>query len=244
MGTSKIHAITAVIKMDLKDKKVLVIGGGHSLDKAIITRLEQAGCKIVVAGETGQTFDVFDIDSLEANLKGLIAQEGAFDGFVFSVVHSDFRPLGTVKPANFNRIMTENTSVFVEAIRVLNKGKGLKPGASVVVMSSISSFRAMKAKMAFSASKAALDAIVRELALELADKGIRVNSIQKGAVDTDFEKDQIQAIDAIRGENIQSAQPLGLCKSVEVANLVAFLLSDEVKTMTGVAIVLDGGYTL
>ena len=230
--------------MDLKDKKILLIGGGHSLDKAIITRLEQAGGKVVAAGETGLSFDVFDIEALEANLKGLIAQEGAFDGFVFSVVHSDFRPLGTVKPANFNKIMTENTSVFVDAIRVLNKSKGLYPGASVVVMSSISSIRAMKAKMAFSASKAALDAIVRELALELADKGIRVNSIQKGAVDTDFEKDQIQAIDAIRGENLQSAQPLGLCKSTEVANLVAFLLSDEVKTMTGAAIVLDGGYTL
>ena len=127
---------------------------------------------------------------------------------------------------------------------MLNKTRGLNTGASVVVMSSISSIRAMKAKMAFSASKAALDAVVRELALELADKGIRVNSIQKGAVDTDFEKDQIQTIDAIRGENIQSMQPLGLCKSIEVANLVAFLLSDEVKTMTGAAIVLDGGYTL
>ena len=62
--------------------------------------------------------------------------------------------------------------------------------------------------------------------------------------DTDFEKDQIQAVDAIRSENLQSAQPLGLCKSEEVANLVVFLLSDAVKTMTGTAIVLDGGYTL
>ncbi len=230
--------------MDLRDKKILLLGGGLSLDKTIITRLEEAGGIVVVAGETGLAFDVFEIESLEANLKGLIAQEGAFDGFVFSVVHSDFRPLGTVKPANFNKIMTENTSVFVEAIRVLNKSKGLKLGASVVVMSSISSIRAMKAKMAFSASKAALDAVVRELALELADKGIRVNSIQKGAVDTDFEKDHIQAIDSIRGENIQSMQPLGLCKSIEVANLVTFLLSDEVKTMTGAAIVIDGGYTL
>lgn len=230
--------------MDLEDKKILLIGGGHSLDKAIIIRLEQAGGEVVVAGETGLAFDVFDLDTLEVNLKGLIAREGTFDGFVFSVVHSDFRPLGTVKPSNFNKIMTENTSIFVEAIRVLNKNKGLKPGASVVAMSSISSIRAMKAKMAFSASKAALDAIVRELAVELADKRIRVNSIQKGAVETDFEKDQIQAIDAIRGEGIKSAQPLGLCKAEEVANLVAFLLSDAVKTMTGASLVLDGGNTL
>ena len=230
--------------MELKGKKILLIGGGLSLDKAIAARIEQARGTVFIAGETGQAFDVFDIETLESHLKALIAEEGAFDGFVFSVVHSDFRPLGTVKPANFNKLMLENTAVFVEAIRVLNKNKGLKQGASVVVMSSISSIRAMKAKMAFSASKAALDAVVRELALELADKGIRINSIQKGAVDTDFEKDQIQAVDAVRSENLQSAQPLGLCKADEVANLVVFLLSDAVKTMTGTAIVLDGGYTL
>lgn len=230
--------------MELTNKKILLLGGGLSLDKAIATRLEQLGGKVVVAGTTDPSFDVFDLAALEGNLKALIANEGQFDGFVFSVVHSDFRPLSTVKADNFRKIMEENTSLFVEAMRVLCKSKGLKAGSSVVAMSSISSIRTMKAKMAFSASKAALDAIVRELAVELADKGIRVNSIQKGAVETDFEKDQIQAIDAIRGEGIKSAQPLGLCKAEEVANLVAFLLSDAVKTMTGASLVLDGGYTL
>lgn len=230
--------------MELTNKKILLLGGGLSLDKAIAARLEQLGGKVVVAGATNPSFDVFDLAALEGNLKTLLANEGQFDGFVFSVVHSDFRPLSTVKVDNFRRIMEENTSLFVEAMRVLCKSKGLKAGSSVVAMSSISSIRAMKAKMAFSASKAALDAIVRELAVELADKGIRVNSIQKGAVETDFEKDQIQAIDAIRGEGIKSAQPLGLCKAEEVANLVAFLLSDAVKTMTGASLVLDGGNTL
>lgn len=230
--------------MELTNKKILLLGGGLSLDKAIAARLEQLGGKVVVAGTSDPSFDVFDLAALEGNLKALIANEGQFDGFVFSVVHSDFRPLSTVKADNFRKIMEENTSLFVEAMRVLCKSKGLKAGSSVVAMSSISSIRAMKAKMAFSASKAALDAIVRELAVELADKGIRVNSIQKGAVETDFEKDQIQAIDAIRGEDIKSAQPLGLCKAEEVANLVAFLLSDAVKTMTGASLVLDGGYTL
>lgn len=230
--------------MDLTNKKILLLGGGLSLDKAIAIRLEQLGGVVVVAGASDPSFDVFDLVALEGNIKNILAKEGQFDGFVFSVVHSDFRPLPTVKADNFRRIMEENTSLFVEAMRVLCKSKGLKAGGSVVAMSSISSIRAMKAKMAFSASKAALDAIVRELAVELADKGIRVNSIQKGAVETDFEKDQIQAIDAIRGEDIKSAQPLGLCKAEEVANLVAFLLSDAVKTMTGASLVLDGGYTL
>ena len=64
----------------------------------------------------------------------------------------------------------------------------MENGASIVAMSSISSIKAMKAKMAFCSSKAALDAAVRCLAVEFANDGIRVNSVKKGGVDVDFEK--------------------------------------------------------
>ena len=132
---------------------------------------------------------------------------------------------------------------FIDLLRDLMKRKAFAKNASIVVMSSISSIRAMKAKMVFSAAKAALDASVRSLALELAPKGIRINSIQKGAVDVDFEKDHIQAVSALN-DDMTGRQVLGLTAASEVANLVAFLLSDATKTMTGTSIVIDGGYTL
>ena len=129
-------------------------------------------------------------------------------------------------------------------MRSLHKAKGLKEGASVVAMSSISSIRAMKAKMAFCAAKAALDASVRCLAVELACKGIRVNSVQKGGVDVDFEKDHIQNINTLNEEFTSRKQFLGISKAGEVANVVAFLLSDATRTITGTSIVIDGGYIL
>ena len=176
---------------------------------------------------------------------GELAKENCpFDGFVFTLMHSDFRPLQFVKPELVKEILNDNYSLFVEAMRILRKSRALKNGASVVALSSISSIRAMKAKMAFCSAKAALDAAVRCLAVELADKGIRVNSIQKGVVEADFEKGHIQDVASINDGAAEKDTPLGPSSAEEVANVVAFLLSDSTKTITGASIVIDGGYTL
>ena len=82
------------------------------------------------------------------------------------------------------------------------------------------------------------------MAVELADKGIRFNSIQKGVVDTDFEKDHIMDVTAINEGLAEKMTPLGHSTAEEVANVVAFLLSDATRTITGSSIVIDGGYSL
>ena len=140
--------------------------------------------------------------------------------------------------------MNDNFDVFIEVIRSLKRFKGINDKASLVAISSISSIRAMKAKMIFSASKAALDAAIRCLAVEFIDNGIRINSVLKGFVDVDFEKSHIQDITSINKEKIEPKHFLGITKAIEIANVVAFLLSDATSTITGASIVVDGGYTL
>ncbi len=221
----------------LTGKKVLLFGGSLALDQAIIKGIEEQGATLVMVEE-------HNITLVEQKIKEIVREHGAFDGVMFSIVHSDFRPLQFVKPDNVNEIMNDNYALFVELMRALKKNKGLSKGASVVAMSSISSVRAMKAKMAFCASKAALDAAVRCLAVELADQGIRVNSILKGGTQADLTKANVQDMLAVRGESAEenNRQPLGLCTAEEVSNLVVFLLSDAVRTITGTSIVIDGGY--
>lgn len=223
--------------MDLTGKNILVYGESSGIDKAIINELKELGANLVL-------FEQKDINLVETELKQLAKDSGPFDGFVFTLMHSDFRPLQFVKPELVTGIMNDNYALFVEAMRALRKSKALKNGASVVALSSISSIRAMKAKMAFCAAKAALDAAIRCLAVELADKGIRVNSIQKGVVDADFAKGHIQDVASINEGSAEKATPLGITKAEEVANTVAFLLSDATRTITGTSIVIDGGYTL
>lgn len=225
---------------DLSGKRILLIGGETGLDNAILTKLKECA-----AEESISLYNQLNVANIEADMKSLVKEGGSFDGVVFNIVHSDFRPLQFVKPELVNQIMNDNYGVFVEIIRSLKKCRGLNTGASIVAMSSISSTRAMKAKMAFCASKAALDAAVRCLAVELAPQDIRVNTIQKGSVDVDYQKSHIQDVMAVRGEEAtnENVAPLGVVKAEEIAETVAFLLSDAVKTMTGTTVVIDGGYT-
>ena len=223
--------------MDLSGKTILLYGSGTGIDQAIAERLKECQAEIVF-------FSQEDITLVEPEIRRVIASSGPFDGFVFSIVHSDFRPLQYVKPELVSGILKDNYGLFIESMRILRKAKGLKDGSSVVTMSSISSIRAMKAKMAFCSAKAALDAAVRCLAVELAEKRIRVNTIQKGVVDVDFEKGHIQDIATINDHSAEKSSPLGITKATEIANMVAFLLSDAVPTMTGSSIVIDGGYSL
>lgn len=212
--------------MSLAGKKILAVGSGSSLDQSIVKVLQELGAVLCVVE------DAFAVTG-----------DVAFDGLFWGCVHSDFRPLKMVSRENMEEIMNDNYFAFIDLLRDLMKRKAFAKNASIVVMSSISSIRAMKAKMVFSAAKAALDASVRSLALELAPKGIRINSIQKGAVDVDFEKGHIQAVSALN-DDMTGRQVLGLTAASEVANMVAFLLSDATRTMTGTSIVIDGGYTL
>ena len=222
--------------MTLCGKKILLIVDGSALAEKINTSLSALGGSIFVCTKTR-------IEELESAL-GSSLQGLELDGFVFCVVHSDFRPLRFTKPNKVSEIMDENFGLFIEALRVLQKNKQLKDGASVVAISSISSIRGMKTKTSFCAAKAALDSAVRCLALELGERGIRVNTIQKGEVDVDLSKENIQTVAAVRSEGDARRRVLGVTRAEEIANCAAFLLSDAAPTITGTSFVVDGGYTI
>ena len=106
-------------------------------------------------------------------------------------------------------------------------------------MSSISSIRGYKAKTEYCVSKAAVDAFVRCMAVELADRKIRINSIMAAEVLTPL-AEKARALNRSLGVTEIEA-PLGPSEPYEVANAIAFLLSDAVKTITGSSILIDGG---
>lgn len=245
--------------MDLTDKKVMVVGTTSGIGRVIASRLSALGAKLVLVddnefeqmnlassmeGVSCYTFNFLNCEEIFQNFKQIVVNEGKMDGYVFTVTHSDFRPLNLVDNKNLTTIMNDNFNVFIETVRCLMKSRGMNEGSSIVVMSSISSIRAMKAKMAFCSSKAATDAAVRCLAVELGSKRIRVNSVQKGGVDVDIEKDHIQNIAVINNNATEQKQIFGLVKAEEVGNTVAFLLGDAAKSITGTAIIIDGGYAL
>lgn len=110
-------------------------------------------------------------------------------------------------------------------------------------MSSISSIRGFKAKTEYCVSKASVDAFVRCMALELAPRKIRINSVMPSIVLTPMAEKAIEVNEAV-GRKDSDIAPLGATEPYEVANTIAFLLSDATKTITGTSILIDGGATI
>ena len=189
-------------------------------------------------------FDFYDTSLIGEEVTKLTQNGLTFSGFVYAAGIGGVRPLGLTTTAFAHQMMNANLYAFLEFARCVCKKQRFADGGSVVAISSVSSTRGLKSKIAYSASKAALDAAVRGLASELADRKIRVNSIQKGWVRADMNHGFIQDNMALSEENDLAKQPLGVIESEELAAMVAFLLSPESRSVTGTQVVLDGGYTL
>jgi NAD(P)-dependent dehydrogenase (short-subunit alcohol dehydrogenase family) len=138
-----------------------------------------------------------------------------------------------------------NVCAFVELVRFFSK-KNIcaDDGGSVVAVSSVLSLKGAPAMTGYSCSKAALDGAVRSMSCELAERKIRVNSIAPGHVETEMNLVVKASLSAEAYEKIIFSHPLGVGTPDDVANLVAFLLSNEARWMTGATIPIDGGFNV
>ena len=189
-------------------------------------------------------FDFYQTDSIESTLKPVFAEGKIFDSLIYAAGIGGVRPLGMTTPNFVQQLMNANFFAFLECVRVVCKKQRFAAGGSVVAISSVSSIRGLKSKIAYTSSKSALDASIKGLAAELADRKIRVNSIQKGWVRADMQHGFIQDNMALNDNNDLAKQVLGIIESDELASLVNYLISDASKSITGTNILLDGGYTL
>jgi len=247
--------------MDLTGHQILVTGVSSGIGREIALRIHELGARIIIADEnedslqsicsflgsrriTQYAFGIYNDREIEPNIKKITGEQGPFSGFVHCSGTGGARPLALTKPSFFQKMMNDNCLSFIETVRCITRKGSFLNGGSIVALSSVSSIRALKSKTAYCASKAALDAAVRCLAVELSLKRIRVNSILKGWVDSDMQKDFIRnTMDLDEGEDLRR-QVLGIIRTTEVANLAAFLLSNATVTITGASVLLDGGYTI
>ena len=185
------------------------------------------------------TIDLTDATTVALVVTKIVEQHGKLDGLVHCAGISSRKPLNVLSKEGFSKVMDVNFYSFVELVKQCAKRKHINDGASIVVMSSISSIRGYKAKTEYCVSKAAVDAFVRCMALELADRKIRVNSVMAAEVLTPLAL-KAREVNASVGASDFTA-PLGPSEPYEVANTIAFLLSDATKTITGTSILIDGG---
>lgn len=246
---------------NLQGKVALVTGSSRGIGRAIAMRFAQSGIHLVVnyvrhkrdAEETAQEIEAAGVKCLV--VKANVAQDddvlamfeqvkkefGRLDILVSNAASGVLKPVMELSTRHWNWAMDINARALLvlaqQAVPLMGKG------GRILAVSSLGAVRAVENYTAVGASKAALESLVRHLAVELGPRDITVNTISAGAVDTEALKkfpnrDQILATALER-------TPLGrLTTPEDVADLALFLCSDYARMIHGQTLVVDGGYAV
>lgn len=240
---------------DFHNKNILITGAGSGIGREtarvlskfgahlILVDLSESGLEETVRCISGDAItipvDLCDFGNLATIVEYINESVGMIQGLVHCAGISSRKPLNVLRRESFSKVMDVNFYAFEELVRLFAKKDRFMDGGSIVVMSSISSVKGYKAKTEYCVSKAAVDAFVRCMAVELASRKIRINSVMAAEVLTPMALKARQLNQSLGAAEFNS--PLGSTEPYEVANTIAFLLSDATKTITGTALVIDGG---
>lgn len=213
--------------------------------KVVLVDLDEEQLKQTVAELEGEghgyvVYNLGDLTGIEAMVKGLVAQYGSIDGFVHCVGIRCRRPLNMLSPEVVANVMNVNYGSFMELTRCIAKKGNHNLGLSIVAISSISAKTGGATVTAYAASKAAIDGAVRCLARELAPKGIRLNTLQPGQVNTPAYTAMLE--NSGGKDPVLERQYLGLCEAEDIAEAIVFLLSERSRKITGASLPVDGGF--
>jgi enoyl-[acyl-carrier protein] reductase III len=247
--------------MSLKGKIALITGGSRGIGRAITLKLAAEGADVIInyfrrtsqaeitaqeARSRGVQAHIFkgnvgELDKIEALFQEIEAKFGKLDILISNAASGVARPAMDLDPKSWEWTMDINARAL---LLLTQKAVKLMPnGGQIVSISSLGSRLAMPVYTAVGVSKAALEALTRYLAIELASRNIRVNCVAPGAVETEALK--VYANDkSLPFVTVQNTPAGRMVLPEDVANLVYFLCSDESFMIRGQVITIDGGYSI
>lgn len=195
------------------------------------------------SGHSILNHDIDDLRGISAIVREAAMGLGGVDSLVHCAgVHSAL-PLRTVDSEDVTKLFRTNVSsaiMFAKAFRVRQIPKR---APSIVFLSSAVGVVGQPGVSVYSASKGAIIALTKSLALELAREGIRVNCITPGVVATEMTADLRKRVGEQAFGLIETQHPLGLGAPSDVASGALYLISDAARWVTGTSLAIDGGYT-
>lgn len=240
------------------DKVVIVTGAGSGIGAATARRFAQDGASVVLNGRTReklervtadlepdrvlvQTGDVSDQGDAEALIAAAVERFGHLDILVNNAGVVPTGPLLEASVADWRKVMAIDVDGVFFCTRAALPHL-IRSGGNIVNVSSVSGLGGDWNMSFYNAAKGAVSNFTRSLALELGERGVRVNAVNPGLTFTDLTEDMKGDTGLMK--RFAERIPLGRgAESDEVADVIAFLASEDARYVTGVNLPVDGGLT-
>jgi NAD(P)-dependent dehydrogenase (short-subunit alcohol dehydrogenase family) len=244
----------------LEGKTLLVTGASSGIGRAVSVALAQCGARVVLSARSEERLTetsrllrgqghvihplaITNADAVSESIRSLAQAVGPLDGIFHGAGAGAVRPIRLTKQVNIDEVFAATVNGAIGIGKAASSKQVMNPqGASVLLMSSVAGQRGQPGMSVYSASKGAIDSLVRGLACELAPLAIRVNSLAAGAVETEMHERLTKVLPAESLEDYRRRHPLGFGRPEDVANVAVFLLSDAARWITGATWTIDGGY--
>ncbi len=242
----------------LQGKTALVTGGGSGLGKAIALALHQSGARVIIAGrrpdalehaaqEIGQgceamPVDLSELDTLSGYANALHTRFGPLDILVNNAGNTIKAPFETSDMAEFDSVFDVHVRGALELSRhVIRKMLAVGRGGSVLWTSSMTAYIGQPNVSGYTIAKTAINGVVRALSAEFAARGIRVNGVAPGWIDTDLYR-KATAGDLPRQQKILGRIAMNrLGEPSDIGWACAYLASPAAAYVTGQVLLVDGG---
>lgn len=251
--------------MSLENKTIIVTGAASGIGRETARVLNGLGAKLLLLdlnrdgldqlkneldGRAGEVvcsaLDLADLDSIKpALLEAKKELGGSYTGFVHCAGIPSVLPLRALSNAQYEKVMKINVQAGLNLAKIFTAKQGHDPSqqGSIVFISSVYGIVGSAANVAYATSKAAVIGMTKALAIEFANKRIRVNCIAPGFIKSGMTDGVSALFDADYTEKIEAMHPLGWGEAIDIAHSVAFLMSDASKWTTGAVFHIDGGFT-
>jgi NAD(P)-dependent dehydrogenase (short-subunit alcohol dehydrogenase family) len=242
-------------------RAVVVTGASQGLGRACAEALSAHGARVVLVGRReaalaearaglsgeGHSTLVLDLNQLD-RIGPAIAELRERAGLLYGLCHAAgvtaTHPVSVTSPEIVRAMMTVNVQAALEIARALVRREVMDPsGGSVLFLSSIYATVGVAGQTAYSASKGALNAAARAMATELARRRVRVNTLSPGLVRTPMTDNALGMLSQEQVAEIERRHPLGPGAPSDVAGAAVFLLAPATTWITGIDLVVDGGYS-